>query len=61
MVWMPASEAASFQEKWVWASVMPGIRVAPAASTTSASPAETPPALRPTATMRLPRTRTLPA
>ena len=32
ITWMPSSEAALFQEKWVCASVMPGISVAPAAS-----------------------------
>ena len=36
ITWMPSSEAALFQEKWVWDSVIPGIRVAPAPSMTVA-------------------------
>ncbi len=60
IVWMAASEAASFQEKWVWASHMPGISVAPAPSMICALPAEIAAVLRPTCLMRLPWTSTLP-
>jgi hypothetical protein len=52
-----------FQEKCVWASVMPGIRVAPAASTTTAPLAgimRVPGPLRLTRLMRLPWTSTSP-
>ena len=45
---MPARVAASFQLKCVWASTMPGIRVAPAPSITVAPPAVMAAVLRPT-------------
>ena len=61
MVWMADSVAASFHEKCVWASHMPGISVAPAPSITVAPPCDDRRAvLRPTWRMRLPRTSTLP-
>ena len=61
---MPSSEPELFQEKWVCASVMPGITVAPAASTTTAPldgimRAPAPPRL--TRLIRLPCTSTSPA
>ena len=46
---MPASVAASFHEKCVWASHMPGISVAPAPSMTVAPAGEIAALLRPTA------------
>ena len=60
MVWMAASVAASFQEKCVCASHMPGISVAPAPSITVAPAGEIGAVLRPTWRMRLPCTSTLP-
>src|SRR5262245_37102763 len=60
MVWMPASVAASFHEKCVWASHMPGISVAPAPSITVAPLAGMLALPRPTFLMRLPCTSTLP-
>ena len=57
---MAARFTASFHEKWVWASHMPGIRVAPAPSMTMALPGAIGAVLRPTWRMRLPCTRTLP-
>jgi hypothetical protein len=47
MVWMAASVAASFQEKCVCASHMPGISVAPAPSMTVAPAGEIGAVLRP--------------
>ena len=61
IVWMPESVAASFHEKCVWASHMPGISVAPAASITVAPVDPMGAVERPTDTMRLPCTSTLPA
>ena len=52
--------AASFHEKCVWASHMPGISVAPAPSITVAPPGAIGAVLRPTWRMRLPCTSTLP-
>ena len=60
MAWMAPSVAASFQEKCVWASHIPGISVAPAPSITVAPDGEMPAVLRPTWRMRLPCTSTLP-
>ena len=60
MVWMPARVAASFQEKWVCASHMPGMRVAPAPSITVAPAGEIAAVERPTVRIRLPCTSTLP-
>jgi hypothetical protein len=60
MVWIADSVAASFQEKWVCASHMPGISVAPAPSMTVAPPGAIGAVLRPTWRIRLPWTRTLP-
>ena len=60
MVWMAESVAASFHEKCVWASHMPGISVAPAPSMTVAPPGAIGAVLRPTWRMRLSRTSTLP-
>src|SRR5688572_29008910 len=60
MVWMADSVAASFQEKCVWASHIPGIKVAPPASITVAAPPLTEPPERLTRLIRLPSTSTLP-
>ncbi len=64
MVWIADSVAASFHEKCVCASHMPGISVAPAPSITVAPPGANPvkegAVLRPTWRIRLPWTRTLP-
>ena len=61
IVWMPASVAASFHEKCVCASHMPGISVAPAPSITVAPFGASAALERPTVRMRLPCTSTLPA
>src|SRR5687768_13132115 len=60
MVWMADSVAASFHEKCVCASHMPGISVAPAPSITVAAPPLTDPPDRLMRLMRLPSTSTLP-
>ena len=58
---MPASVAASFHEKWVCASHMPGMSVAPAPSITVAPLGASAALERPMVRMRLPWTSTLPA
>src|SRR4051812_30973169 len=60
MRWIADSVAASFQEKCVCASHMPGISVAPAPSITVAAVDATGATERPTCRMRLPSTSTLP-
>ncbi len=63
MRWIASSVGWSFHEKWVCASTMPGIRKAPAPSTTRAPPtgaARTPLALRTTRAIRSPWTSTSP-
>ena len=60
MVWIAARLAALFHEKWVCASHMPGISVAPAASIAVAPAGASAALLRLTWRMRLPATSTLP-
>ncbi len=60
MFWIADKVAASFQEKCVCASHMPGISVAPAPSITVAPPGVIGALLRPTCRMRFSRTSTLP-
>ena len=63
MRWIASSVGWSFHEKWVCASTIPGIRKAPAPSTTRAPPtgaARTPLALRTTRAILSPWTSTSP-
>src|SRR5262245_14657418 len=59
--WMALRLGWSFQEKWVWASTRPGIRVAPAPSTTVTPPTGIDRVPWATREIRLPCTRTSPA
>ena len=58
--WMASSVLELVQPKWVWASHMPGIRVAPAPSITVTPVVATLRDPRPTRAMRLPWIRTSP-
>ncbi len=61
MRWRSERVAASFHEKWVCASTMPGMRVAPAPSITVTPAVDSDRGPRPTRAMRLPCTSTSPA
>ena len=60
MRWMALRVGWSFQEKWVWASTRPGMRVAPPPSTVVTPLVGSARAPRATREMRLPCTRTSP-